>query len=324
MDPSYPTGTQTISPANAGIFRIVRIDTANGIVWIENSNAVEELKIVDIALFPYDTLMPGDSVTVNTTDWGANLGVWKVKSLTFSGYTAPMNAYTFTVDTSTQNPVSASFGALGADYSLIQVYDAKPMRLIKKVVGISPNSALTDVQFSTNGRYQAISSIYGTILTVLDKLNFGTGLGVSIDGTDGYTHYTGLIAEANKIVYGDESQISSYPGVAAAGSNININGPLIRRIQVSLALRVRTGINTLDIQDKVRSGIASLINNTGVGEEVAISDIVATAQSVNGVVAVTVLSPTYGVGNDVISVQPFEKPLVTDITSDIQVSFVGA
>ena len=98
---------------------------------------------------------------------------------------------------------------------------------------------------------------------------------------------------------------------------------MARRIQVSLALRVTTGISILDIQNKVRSAVAAVINETGVGAPVAISELISAAQSVNGVVAVTVLSPVYGTGNDVVSVQPFEKKLVIDLEQDIQVSFIG-
>lgn len=69
--------------------------------------------------------------------------------------------------------------------------------------------------------------------------------------------------------------------------------------------------------------MAAVINQTGVGTPVAISKLVSAAQSVNGVVAVTVLSPVYSSGNDIVTIQPFEKPLVVDIEEDVQVSFVG-
>jgi hypothetical protein len=69
--------------------------------------------------------------------------------------------------------------------------------------------------------------------------------------------------------------------------------------------------------------VASIINQSPVGTSIAISDLISAAQAINGVAAVTVLSPAYGTGNDLINVQPFEKPLVIDIDQDIQVSFVG-
>jgi hypothetical protein len=57
---------------------------------------------------------------------------------------------------------------------------------------------------------------------------------------------------------------------------------------------------------------------------VAISTIVAAAAAVDGVVAVTVLSPTYGSGNDLIAVQANEKPRILDLNQDVLVSVVGA
>jgi hypothetical protein len=68
--------------------------------------------------------------------------------------------------------------------------------------------------------------------------------------------------------------------------------------------------------------VASTINTTPVGVSIAISDLVAAATNITGVASVTVVSPSYGVGNDLIPVQPFEKALVLDIDSDVSISFV--
>ena len=173
-----------------------------------------------------------------------------------------------------------------------------------------------------------MGEVYGSFIRSLDKLFFqvdpATGASQFLTrGVDGYKQNTGLIAEANKVIYGDESNSTAYPGVAAAGAQINISGPLVRRIEVSLALRIRTGVSTTDIQNKVKSGVANVINQTGVGKSIPLSKIVAAAQAVNGVEAVTVLSPEYASGSDLIDIQPYEKPLVTDVDADINISFVG-
>ena len=69
--------------------------------------------------------------------------------------------------------------------------------------------------------------------------------------------------------------------------------------------------------------MASVINSTGVGTSIAISNLISAAQSVNGVVSVVVLNPSFNSGNDLISIQPFEKPLVLNLDNDILVSFIG-
>ncbi len=161
----------------------------------------------------------------------------------------------------------------------------------------------------------------GSIVTVLDKLAFPGGFA---SGADGYNHDTGLLAEANKIIYGDPDDTATYPGQASAGAQINIEGPLVKRVRLSLLLRVRSGVSNEGVADRVRSAVATVINSTGIGEAIALSAIVAAASKVVGVVSVTIVSPSYTVGSDLIPVMPFEKPMVLSLNSDIGVTFTGS
>lgn len=312
---------------NLGTYRIVRVNSADQTFWIENPATVEEVSRCNIAFIDFNSIMPGDTLTINTSVWGAgNVGSWVVSAVDFS---APANRWTFTVTGATA--AQGAVAALGANSGLIQVYEANPTRLFKKIVTVGPNASnanLVDLKFKTNNGYALVGEPYGSVVTALDKLRFGvdTASGVEdavIAGLDGYLQNTGLIAEANKVVYGDESDTATYPGVAAAGAAININGPLVRRISVSLSIRVKTGVSTADIRDKVKSAVATVINQTPVGQSVAFSDLISAAQDVNGVVAVAILSPSYSSTSDLISVQPQEKPLVISIDQDILVSLVG-
>lgn len=320
-----PSGT--VSERNRGLFRVVRIDDTQKIFWIENSNVLEETATASLAFLTYDSIVPGDQLLINTALWGSNnLGAWTVKNIDLATYNGSYtnNRYKFYLDVSSRVPTPISgVGPLGSSANLVQVVEAAPSRLYKQIHGIGVNpsdSALTDVKFDTWAGSLKVSEAAGTLMTVLDKLSFPSGIA---QGIDGYRHGTGLIAEANKVGYGDEGDPSSYPGIIAAGANVNIEGPLVHRVSVSLALRVRTGISTSDIKDQVRSAVASVVNSTGVGEPVAISDIISAAQSVNGIISVTVLSPSFGPGTDLISIQPYEKPLVLNLDDDVLISFVG-
>lgn len=315
VDSSY-AASGTLNSLNRGVFRVVRTEVSTSTFWIENPNAIEENGTVDVMFLDYDSVLPADKLTINTSLWGVdNIGSWSVARINWS------NQYQCFLDVSVKAPVAATAGALGASSGLVQVYEAVPGRLIKQIQSIAPNGTAMDIRFSTSAGSTKVNAGYGTVVSALDKLEFSTT--AAVPGIDGYTHSRGLIEEANRVVYGDEAQSSTYPGIAAAGASIDISGPLVRRVAVSLALRVRSGISLLDVRDQVRSAVAAVINETKVGNSIAISDLVSAAQSVNGVVAVTVLSPTYGTGNDLISVQPYEKPLVNDIQQDIQISFVG-
>ena len=152
---------------------------------------------------------------------------------------------------------------------------------------------------------------------VVGKSNFPT---LIKKGLDSYRYNTGLIAQANKIVYGDPRDSVTFPGVSAAGAEIFIKPPLFKRIKVSINVRVRTGIPFNRVAEQVRSNVAALINSTKIGQSIAISDIVATVNLVQGVFAVSISSPAYDANNDVITVNAIEKPRVIDISNDISVS----
>jgi uncharacterized phage protein gp47/JayE len=130
-----------------------------------------------------------------------------------------------------------------------------------------------------------------------------------------------LIGEADKVMYGYETDPVSYPGVVAAGSNINISGPLVKRIQVGLSLRVRG--TTSVVFEAVRGAVATFVNNSKVGESIAISDIISVASSIGGVEAVSVSSPAYTTSADRITVQPYEKALVLQPELDITLTLIG-
>jgi uncharacterized phage protein gp47/JayE len=318
------SGPGIVSSVNQGFFRIVRIDNTAKTFWVENPNVLEETQIADLAFLTYDSIVPKDLLVINTPIWGrANIGTWVVRSIDLATINPGFgnNQWQYTLESVGAN--QSAVAALGANAPLIQVVEKLPSSLIKQILAVSPNQAnpaLVDVKFTTDAGFTKVTEAAGTLLLSLDKLGFPSS---TATGIDGYRHSLGLIQEANKVSYGLESDPTTYPGIVAAGANVNIEGPLVRRVQVSLALRVQSGINSTDIINQVQSAVASTVNQTGVGLPVAISAIVDAAMSVNGVNAVTVLSPTYGPGNDLISVQPFEKALVLNLADDVLVSFVG-
>jgi hypothetical protein len=320
------TGQVLLSDANAGTFRVLRKYSDTGIVafWVENDNAVEEEAQCDVCVLAMCSIMPGDIVTINTAMFGVgNMGSWIV---TASGTVGDLASdFMFQVDVSSKATTlysdTASFGL--ANYNLFQVEEGLPATFIKKILAISPNATdgkYVDIKFTDSYMYEHISEVAGTVITSLDKLDFPIDIVVGING---YSHSVGLIAEATKVLYGDPADPAGYPGVVAAGANVNVSGPMVKRVSCAFALRVRSGVQTSDVADRVRSGVAAVINSTGIGQQIAISSLVAAASKVNGVVAVTVIDPVFGAGNDLISVQPYEKPEILNLETDITISFTG-
>jgi hypothetical protein len=152
-------------------------------------------------------------------------------------------------------------------------------------------------------------------ITVLNKLQFPTEKSV---GTDGYKYNTGLLAEANRIVYGDEAKSMSYPGLHASGTVVDISGPMIKRLSISLTVRLSTA-NTKDLVASIKNAVAKTINSSYVSQNVAISDIIESVNRIRGVESVVVTSPIYNVQNDLIPVKLGEKALILDPETDIDV-----
>ena len=173
------------------------------------------------------------------------------------------------------------------------------------------------IVFDTQNQSQKIGEIGGVSIEAMGKLNFPSEI---VNGIDSYQFNTGLIGEANRVVYGDPRDSTTYPGVSAAGAEIFIKAPLVRRIEVSIDIRIKTGVPFSTIVEEVRNSVAALINSNPVGQPIPISDIVSTVNVITGIQAVAISSPQYDSQNDIIRVNSGEKALVLDIVSDILVS----
>jgi hypothetical protein len=320
-----------VQAANQGIFRVLRstggVGGTSGTIYIENPICVEETSECLITVFIPDSVMPGDQLAVLDPTWGVNnMGIWTVKAVgeTVAGDGDVFNdSTTVTVDVSARTPVPQGASAALTSTGVIYLREGVPGVFVMRADGISPNQDdgnFVNIRWDHGIDSSSISESAGSVITVLDKLNFPQGFSA---GSDGYRYDVGLLREANKVVYGDPGNPVTYPGVAAADSQINIQGPLVKRIQVGLSIRVKTGLNTQDIANRVRSAVATVVNQTAIGKSISFSDIIDAAREVVGVVSVAIVSPLFSVEHDQIKVQPYEKPFVLDLAQDVQVSFLG-
>jgi hypothetical protein len=325
-------GLDLVPAQNQGVFRIVRIVAADtggaGTVWVENAQGVEGLFFSRVAAFDYQSIMPGDILAMNTTLWGSqNIRNWVIDKVGVDSADSDeqfVNTKTFKVSLAERTPKAVGNpGPLGGQAGLVQIIEGKPARLIKKIRGIAPNQndgTYVDVRWNNDLHINQISAQSGSVVSAMDKLAFPTTLA---GGVDGYSYNRGLISEANKIIYGDPADPANYPGVAAIGSQINISGPMVRRLKVSLQIRVRTGASYADISNRVRSSVAAYVNQVGVGKPVALSKIIEAAQKVVGVISAVITSPSFNAENDLVSIQPYEKPLIVNVDQDISITFAG-
>ena len=309
---------------NVGIFRVIRTDETGLAFWIENSNAVEQsIADADFDFYTPDSVMPGDTLKISTNLWGdGNEGTWTITSV--GPDFAADNVLQVDVSDGSMEALAASPGAIGTDYPLIQVIEASPVRLYKGLWGVWPSdevSTQVQVRTITSELWEKVNASAGSVLTTLNKLDFPL---TDNTGIDGYRYNTGLLQEVNRVEYGDLSNPTVYPGVVAAGGYLNIQGPLVKRVKVSLLIRTKLGFAKDVVATKVKSAAAGYINSTPVGTSVSISGMIAAVQKVVGIETVVVLAPIYGNGNDLITAQPYEKLLVLNTETDILVSFQGS
>jgi uncharacterized phage protein gp47/JayE len=209
---------------------------------------------------------------------------------------------------------------LDFNFNKIYVEESSPYVGYKQVELIATNPSnlnAKNVIFTTSNQFDKINEIAGVSIGAVGKLEIPTEI---VRGVDSYKFNTGLIGEANRIVYGEPRDNTTYPGVAAAGAEIFIKAPLVRRVEVSIDVRVKTGVPFSTIVTEVRNSIAALINSNPVGQPIAISNIISNVDAIVGVQAVAISSPQYDPQNDVIRINAGEKALVLDIIADILVS----
>lgn len=128
----------------------------------------------------------------------------------------------------------------------------------------------------------------GTIAD-LNGLNFER---VQVEGTDGYKNYTGLIQLAQWTIDGLDRDSSNYPGIGAAGTQFEVIPPVLIAVRLILNITTDEGVSLASVLNEVQSAVLGYVNSRKVGEEVVLSEVIAAAQSVNGIFDVEISNQT--------------------------------
>jgi len=314
-----------ISKLNVGVFRIINVSHNNTVIWIENSDAVTEKAVLNATFVTSDSVVPGDIITLIDNGFGqANKGSWKVTSVgtRVDGEQFVLN--TINVDISNKSISSIASPQL-FNYSTALVSDGAPRTFYKKLIGVNPNASnvnLTELVLCSNicpnqaispKELSYISESAGSVISSMNKLDFPTETQV---GNAAYRYNTGLIGEAQKVIYGVESDPVTYPGWVSNGASVLIDGPAIKRIQLGFYVRA-VGNPDSSLADKITSVIAGVINSNPAGQNLSISDLITAGGGVDNVVSITCLSQV-----DQIPVMASEKTMVLNL-NDISIVFVN-
>lgn len=267
-----------------------------------------------IQFWEYEATVPGDIfVSTGSILTIANAGSYVVQQVLSRDIAVVLHTMTSVTNVSLNNNTTAVYIQEGVPYS-----GYKHIFLSSAEPGAPTRNLLV---FDSSAQFEKIAEAAGVQMTSLNKLNFNTMIK---NGLDSYRYNTGLIAEANRITYGDPRDAATYPGVGAAGADIFIREPLTLRVQVSIDVRLLTGVPFNVISQQVRSNVAALINANPVGESIDISSIISSVRSIPGVQSVAIDSPQYDSTHDLIKVAPSEKARIIDSTVDISVSQIGS
>lgn len=316
---STPTSFTQASSANLGVFRVVRVAAAEGTgvggaFWIENPLGIEETVELDIRGISYDSVIPGDQIVVSHDLWGVgNRGTWTVEAVgvtagTLTPQFANTNVLKVSVATRAPQEVSGA-AALGTLASLAVVQESVPGKMIKKVRCISPDpsdGSYVQIRLDSNTLSRLLSASLGTVLVPPDKLGFPTSKAI---GTDGYQASVGLVGAVNRVVQGDPADSVTYPGVAAAGTDLLVRPPVIRRVKIGVLVKTNTTSTADDLIAQVRETVVSVVNKSRKGP-CPLAEIEGAVQGIQGVTAATLLTPAHTAANDVIRVAGDEKAFV--------------
>lgn len=261
---------------------------------------------IEASVFGDKVVATGDTLTLS------NAGSWVIDEVIDRNTAVVIGTMANVDNASLNNRESSVFVEEAAFY-----FGYKHVLLVSAQAGAPQR---TQIVFDTNAQSSKINEAAGVQLISVNKMDFNT---LIKKGLDSYRYDTGLIGEANRIVYGDPRDSTTYPGSGAAGAEIFVREPLDRRIQVSINIRIATGAPFAQLAEQVRTNVSSLINSNKIGVPIDFSSIVSVVKAVPGVVSVAISSPQYDSTHDIIFIAPGEKARILDPGLDIGVSQIG-
>lgn len=305
----------TDSPSNNGYFRILRVSQTetSWVYWYENSHSIDAQGVSgDASIISEDGIIPGDIITFHNDTFGEdNRGSWVVTEVG-NGF----SNNTVTVSIASKHPVAFA-GSVPTLLTNISVTEKEPAKSVKKILAIMPDGENARILLDDDSSLSRWGQSSGTVMSSLEKLEFDTSLHL---GVDSYRYNTGLIAEAKRVVYGDSADVENFSGYAANGAQIVFQGHTIKRIKLTVQVRLRN--NSATTIDQIRSSVINVVNSASAGMPISISSIVSAINEIDGVIAVSVVSPDYTPTRDQIVIRGSEKGKIVD-PNDVQVIVAG-
>lgn len=164
----------------------------------------------------------------------------------------------------------------------------------EKVTSLSRRAYVDEVQNNTQVQIASKSDGSDGFVQVTGgsanlKFGFSTTM---IQGLQGYNYYTGLTKLVHKIIYGDDSDRVSYPGVGAAGITFQILAPTVKEVAINVNITLKEGVSISSVEEDVKSAISAYVNGLGVGSDVIVSEIIDQVMNIDNITDVEVIEPS--------------------------------
>lgn len=124
------------------------------------------------------------------------------------------------------------------------------------------------------------------------QLQFSNSL---FTGLRAYGYYIGLIKLVHRTIYGDETDLVSFPGVGAVGIKFQVLAPTVQEVPVSVEVTLAEGISLSSVENEIKTQIIAYIRSLGVAGEVVRASIVDKVIGIEGISDVEVVSPAQNV-----------------------------
>lgn len=161
-----------------------------------------------------------------------------------------------------------------------------PLSLKAEISAVGAAAIKVQIASLENGSDGAIQVTGGSANTALA---FST---TQVDGVNAYAHWTGLVKLVHQTVYGDDTDLTSYPGVGAAGITFRILAPTVSQIAFVLDVTLKEGVTLASLENEIKSAITGYVNGLGVGEDVVLEQARSAVIQIDGVVDVSISTPT--------------------------------
>ena len=107
-------------------------------------------------------------------------------------------------------------------------------------------------------------------------------------GLQGYNYYTGLLALVHRTIYGDDTDLITFPGIGAAGVNFQVLAPTVTSIILELDVTLQQGVSIAAVENEVNTAITGYINGLGVGADIIVEELRARTIRINGITDVSI------------------------------------